>query len=105
VTSRPTNFATNVRYRRYAIVGEQDLHEAARKLATSEHGRVIELGNVLGQMAAASRWLDAQLCDTSAGESGETGRRAGLRIVRTPEARSKRMRDLVRRRWAKAKKG
>jgi hypothetical protein len=36
------------------VVSEQNLQEAARKLATAERGRVIELGQVLGQVASSS---------------------------------------------------
>ena len=50
-----TGHKTEAVYRRYAIVSEQDLHEAAAKLATAERGRVIELAQVLGQVASASR--------------------------------------------------
>ena len=46
-----TGHKTEAVYRRYAIVNEQDLHEAACKLATSEHG----VGQVLGQVVALTR--------------------------------------------------
>ena len=54
VAMKITGHKTEAVYRRYAIVSEQDLHEAAHKLAAAEHGRVIALGKVLGQVAAAS---------------------------------------------------
>ncbi|HYS18212.1 MAG TPA: tyrosine-type recombinase/integrase [Candidatus Binatia bacterium] len=54
VAMKLTGHKTEAVYRRYAIVSEQDLHEAAAKLATTERGRVIELGKVLGQVASAS---------------------------------------------------
>ena len=49
-----TGHKTEAVYRRYAIVSDADLREAAHKLAAAEHGRVIALGKVLGQVAAAS---------------------------------------------------
>jgi len=55
VAMKLTGHKTEAVYRRYAIVSEQDLHEAAVKLATAEQGRVIALGQVLGQVAAAAR--------------------------------------------------
>jgi hypothetical protein len=54
VAMKMTGHKTEEIYRRYAIVSEQDLQEAARKLATAERGRVIELGQVLGQVASSS---------------------------------------------------
>ena len=54
VAMKLTGHKTEAVYRRYAIVSEQDLHEAAARLARGEHGRVIELGQVLGQVASAS---------------------------------------------------
>ena len=55
VAMKITGHKTEAVYRCYAIVSEQDLHEAAVKLATAEQGRVIALGQVLGQVAAAAR--------------------------------------------------
>ena len=92
-------------YRRYAIVGEQDLHEAARKLATSEHGRVIELARYWAKWPPHLDGSARNYAILLRARVAKTGRRAGLSIVRTPEAHSTRMRDLVRKRWAKAKKG
>lgn len=46
VAMKMTGHKTEALYRRYAIVSEQDLHEAAQKLAR------IDLGKVLGKVAA-----------------------------------------------------
>lgn len=54
VAMKMTGHKTEAVYRRYAIVSEQDLREAAVKLATSEQGRVIALGQVLGQVASVA---------------------------------------------------
>ena len=54
VAMKLTGHKTEAVYRRYAIVSEQDLHEAARKLATSERGRVVALGQVSGQVGSKS---------------------------------------------------
>ena len=49
-----TGHKTEAVYRCYAIVSEQDLHEAARKLATFERGRVVALGQVSVQVGSKS---------------------------------------------------
>jgi hypothetical protein len=49
-----TGHKTEAIYRRYAIVNEQDLHEAAQKLAAVEPRRVVALGKVLGKVASVS---------------------------------------------------
>jgi len=54
VAMKITGHKTEAVYRCYAIVSEQDLHEAARKLATSERGRVVALGQVSGQVGSKS---------------------------------------------------
>jgi len=54
VAMKMTGHKTEAVYRRYAIVSEQDLREGSQKLAAAEQGRVIELGQVLGQVASAS---------------------------------------------------
>jgi len=54
VAMKMTGHKTEAVYRRYAIVSEQDLREAAVKLATSEQGRVIALGQVRGQVASVA---------------------------------------------------
>jgi len=44
-----TGHKTEAVYRRYAIVSEQDLHEAALKLARVEQGKVLgKVGSVSG---------------------------------------------------------
>ena len=59
VAMKMTGHKTEAVYRRYAIVSEQDLHEAAQKLtASTERGRVVPLrvlGTVLGTVASAAR--------------------------------------------------
>jgi integrase len=54
VAMKMTGHKTESIYRRYAIVSEQDLHEAARKLAAVEPRRVVALGKVLGKVASVS---------------------------------------------------
>jgi integrase len=54
VAMKLTGHKSEAVYQRYAIVNEQDLHEAAAKLATAERGRVI-VGQVLGQVVPASK--------------------------------------------------
>ena len=54
VAMKMTGHKTEAVYRRYAIVSEQDLREAAVKLATSEQGRVIALGQVRSQVASVA---------------------------------------------------
>src|SRR5207249_2654551 len=49
-----TGHKTEAVYRRYAIVSEQDLRDAAQKVAAAEQGRVTELGKVWGQLAAVA---------------------------------------------------
>jgi len=49
-----TGHKTEAVYRRYAIVSEQDLRDAAQKVAADEQGRVTELGKVWGQLAAVA---------------------------------------------------
>jgi integrase len=49
-----TGHKTEAVYRRYAIVDEQDLHEASSKLAALEPRRVVALGKVLGKVVAVS---------------------------------------------------
>lgn len=50
VAMKMTGHKTESIYRRYAIVSEQDLHEAARKFAAVEPRRVVALGKVLGKV-------------------------------------------------------
>jgi integrase len=54
VAMKMTGHKTEAIYRRYAIVSEQDLHEAARKLAAVEPRHVVVLGKVLGKVASVS---------------------------------------------------
>ncbi|PYO11659.1 MAG: hypothetical protein DMD75_10060 [Candidatus Rokuibacteriota bacterium] len=54
----PGHFKTESVYRRYAIVSEQDLREAASKLAAVDQrraGQVARVVQVLGQVGASSR--------------------------------------------------
>jgi integrase len=58
VAMKMTGHKTEAVYRRYAIVSEQDLREAATKLAVVDQGRVGQVprvGQVLGQVRGSSR--------------------------------------------------
>jgi hypothetical protein len=55
-----TGHKTEAVYRRYAIVSEQDLRDAALKLAQ------VDLGKVLGKVASASGCRAMQACDNPA---------------------------------------